>query len=116
MALKCMPRETAGQQQSLGTRNLQPHPYLPLNKTSSALTFREEFIIDLHAIEVPTETTGVVLEPAVQLHLLEEKGGLVSRPQSPAHFPEPLSLDSFQTGQVGKKKGGLQGGVPKCSL
>lgn len=105
MALKCMPRETAGQQQSLGTRNLQPHPCLPLNKTSLALTFlREEFVIGLHAIEVPAETTGVVLEPAVQLHLLEEKGGQVSRPRSPAHLPEPLSLGSFSN-RAGREEG-----------
>lgn len=50
---------------SLGAGSLQPHPCLPLNKPSLALTFFEELIIGLHAIEVPAETTGVVLEPAV---------------------------------------------------
>lgn len=87
----------------LGSQEPAATPRLPL-KTSFLLTLREEFILDLQAIEVPTETTGVVLEPAVQLHLLEEKGGQVSRPQSPAHLPEPLSLGSFSN-RAGREEG-----------
>lgn len=67
MALYCMPRNAAGQQWSSGAGSLQPRPCLPLNKPSLPLTFTEELIIGLHAIEVPAEATGVVLEPAVQL-------------------------------------------------
>lgn len=89
----------------MGARNLQPHPCLPLNKASLALTVGEELIIDLHAIEVPTETTGVVLEPAVQLHLSEEirRGEQTSEPSTSSRAPKSGQL--FKEGRSGRKQG-----------